>query len=142
MIFDYFEFVFISLVPTPRIDITYNGSLSVGTNTILNCTVDNYSIADNDASMNFKWSRSGTVLSNDTDRVVISNLHEPPLTFISQLILSPLSASDANITCSATAYFATPVPFVGKSLTESKDVQLNIKGTTIFSAHMCFRIYA
>ena len=124
--------MFICSVPTPRIDITYKDSLSVGSNVILNCTVDNYSIVDYDIiSMNFKWSRSGKVLSNDTDRVVISDHHEPPSTFISQLTLFPLSASDTNIICSATAYLATPIPFVGRSHMELKDVQLNIEGTPI-----------
>ena len=120
------------LVPTPMTDIAYDErSLEVGSSTALNCTVKNYSIADFDVLINFTWSRSGIVLSNDSDRVIISNLHEPLSTSISQLALSPLSANDDNITCSVNVYLATPNSFIEMSFSVSKQVQLNIEGTAI-----------
>ena len=127
------KFVFISIiVPTPKIDVAhYEGSLSIGSNTALNCTVENYSIADFDVSFNATWSRSRTVLSNNSDNVVILNFNESLSTFISQLTLSPLSANDENITCSVTVFLATPDSFIEISPTVSKHVQLTIEGTNI-----------
>ena len=110
------------------IDIAHNeGSLEVGSSTVLNCTV---SISDFDVLINVIWSRSGIVLSNDSDRVIISNLYESLSASISQLTLSPLSANDDNITCSANVYLATPNSFIEMSSFVSKQVQLNIDGTT------------
>ena len=120
------------LVPTPMINVAYDdGSLEVGSSTVLNCTVENYSIADFDVLINVTWSRSGIVLSNDSDRVIISNLHESLSLSISQLTLSPLSANDDNITCSASVHLATPNSFIEMSPTVSRHVQLTIEGTTI-----------
>ena len=109
----------------------YKGSLRVGSDTKLNCTVTNYNTLDLDISLHFTWSKSGVVLSNDSDRMTISNLHESFLTSISQLILSPLSANDDNITCSASVHLATPNSFIEMSPIVQKHVQLNIEGTTI-----------
>ena len=114
------------------IDVAYDeNSLEIGSSTILNCTVTNYSIANFDVVINITWSRSGIVLSNDSDRVVISSLHESSLTFTSQLTLSPLSASDENITCSVNVHLATPNSFIKMTPTVSKQVQLTIEGTTL-----------
>ena len=116
------------------IDVAYDeGSLEVGSSTVLNCTVKNYSIADFDVLVNVTWSRSGIVLFNDSDRVSISNLHESLSTSISQLALSPLSANDDNITCSASVHLATPNSFIEMSPTLSKHVQLTIEGSTMRS---------
>jgi hypothetical protein len=106
-------------------------SLEVGSRTVLNCTVTNYSITDIDILVKITWSRSEIVLSNDTDRVDISSLHESLSTSISQLTLSPLSAYDDNITCSVKVYLATPNSFIEMSPTVSKHVQLTIEGTTV-----------
>ena len=121
----------ICLVPTPRINFTHGGSLRVGSNTELNCSVENYNIFEFEVSVHFTWSRSGIVLSNDSDRIIISSLHWSVSTFTSQLTLSPLSANDANITCSASVHLPTPNTFIEKSPNVSKHVQLNIEGTTI-----------
>ena len=118
-------------MPTPEINVTYNGSLEVGSSTVLVCKIKNYNITDFGVSVNVTWSRSGTVLSNDMNRVVIFNHYESLLTFISQLTLSPLSANDDNITCSAYVYTAMPKSFIEMSPTVSKHVQLNIEGSTI-----------
>ena len=106
------------------------GSLTVGSDVELNCTVVNYNIFDFNASIHFNWSRSGIVLSNDSYRLVISRPHGSAYVFMSQLFLSPLSANDSNITCSASVYSATP--FIETSPTASKHVQLNIEGTTLY----------
>ena len=120
------------IVPTPMIDIAYDESpLEVGFSTVLSCTVTNYGITDFDASLNVTWSRSGIVLSNDNDRVVISSLHQSLSASTSQLTLSPLSASDENITCSANVYLATPNSFIKMIPTVSKQVQLTIEGMYI-----------
>ena len=111
------------------IDVAYNeDSLEVGSSTVLNCTV---SISDFDVLINITWSRSGIVFSNDSDRVIISDLHESLSTSISQLTLSPLSANDDNITCSANVYLATPNSFIEISPTVSKHAQLTIEGSTM-----------
>jgi translation initiation factor 6 (eIF-6) len=120
------------LVPTPMIEVTYdNSSLEVGSSTVLNCTITYYSSTDIDILVNITWSRSGIVLSNDSDRVDISSLHESLSTSISQLTLSPLSAYDENITCSANVYLATPNSYIEMSPTVTKQVQLTIEGTTV-----------
>ena len=106
-------------------------SLEVGSNTVLNCTVTNYGITDFNASLNITWSRSGIVLSDESDRVVISSLHQSLSTSTSQLTLSPLSASDDNITCSVNVKLATPNSFIKMTPTKSEQVQLTIEGTTL-----------
>ena len=126
------------LVPTPMIDIAYDdGSLEVGSSTVLNCTVKNYSIANFDVLVNVTWSRSGIMLSNDSDRVIISNLHESLLTPISHLTLSPLSANDDNITCSANVYLAMPNSFIEMSPTVSRLIQLIVEGSTMSIIILC-----
>lgn len=132
-------YAYIQLVPHPKISITYKGSLSVGSHLLVNCTLKNYSVIDLDVSINFTWLRSGKVLSNDTDRVVLFNFKESPSTFTSQLSLSPLSAHDANITCLVTAHPATPTSFIDKSPTVDAHVQLSIEGIVIprYSAYVC-----
>ena len=115
------------------INVAYNeSSLEVGSSTVLSCTVTNYGITDSNASLNITWSRSGIVLSNDSDRVVISSLHEILSTSTSQLTLSPLSASDDNITCSVNVHLATPNPYIEVTPTVSKQVQLTIEGMFIY----------
>ena len=117
------------LVPTPIIDIAYDeSSLEVGSSTVLNCTITNYGITDFDASLGITWSRYGIVLSNDSDRVVISSLHQSLSTSTSQLTLSPLNASDDNITCSVNVRLAIPNSFIEMTPTASKQVQLTIEG--------------
>ena len=125
------KFVFISIiVPTPKIGVAhYEGSVSIGSSTALHCTVKNYTIADFDVSVNITWSRSGTILSNNSDRAVILNINGSLSTFISQLTLSPLSANDENITCTVTMYLTTSNSFIEISSTVSKHVQLTIEGT-------------
>jgi hypothetical protein len=127
------------------IDVTYDESfLEVGSSTVLNCTVKNYSIADSDILVNITWSRSGIQLSNDGhDRVDISSLHESLSTSISQLTLSPLSAYDDNITCSGNVYLATLNHFIEMSPTVSKQVQLTIEGTSIIiiMSHYSWTLY-
>ena len=113
------------------IDVAYDeSSLEVGSSTVLNCTVTNYSIDNFDASLNITWSRSGIVLSNDSDRVVILNI-EDSSTSTSQLTLSPLSANDDNITCSVNVELVTPNSFIEMTPTVSKQVQLTIEGMYI-----------
>ena len=120
------------LVPTPTIDIAYDERpLEVGSSTVLDCTVTNYSITDFDVFINVTWSRSGMALSNDSGRVVIFRLPEMTSRSISRLTVSPLSASDDDITCSANAYLAIPNPYIETSSTVSKHTQLNIEGTII-----------
>ena len=115
-------------MPTPMINVAYDeSSLEVGSSTVLNCTVTNYSIANVDVVVNITWSRSGIDLSNDSDRVVILNIKDSS-TSISQLTLSPLSANDDNITCSVNVELATPNSFIEMTPTESKQVQLTIEG--------------
>ena len=110
------------------IDVAYDeSSLEVGSSTVLNCTVTNYGITDFDASLNITWSGSGTDLSNDSDRVVILNIKDSS-TSTSQLTLSPLSASDDNITCSVNVELATPNSFIEMTPTVSKQVQLTVEG--------------
>ena len=127
------KFIFISIiVPTPKIGVAHNeGSLSVGSSTALNCTVKNYSIANYDVSFNVTWSRSGTILSNNSDRLVILNFNESLSTFTSQLILSPLSANDENITCTVIISPTIPNSFIEMSPTTLKQIQLNIEGKII-----------
>jgi hypothetical protein len=103
----------------------------VGSDVELNCTVEAYTLFDFNTSIHFNWSRSGMVLSNDSYRTTISRPHGSTYMFMSQLILSPLSANDSNITCSASVYSATLNPFIEISPTVSKHVQLNIEGTYI-----------
>ena len=118
-------------MPIPVIDAAYNErSLEVGSSIILSCTVTNYGIADIGILINFTWSRSGIVLSNDSDRVVILNI-EDSSTSTSQLTLSPLSANDDNITCSVNVELATRNSFIEMTPTVSKQVQLTIKGMYI-----------
>ena len=126
-------------MPAPIINVAYDeSSLEVGSSTVLNCTVTNYGITDFDASLNITWSISGIVLSNDSDRVVISSLHQSLSTSTSQLTLSPLSASDDNITCSAKVHLATSNPYIDSEVTPtvSKQVQLTIEGTNVLSIIM------
>ena len=119
-------------MPTPVIDVVYDeNSLDVGISTALECTVEDYSIADSDVVVNVTWSISGTVLSNDSDVMIISNLNESLSTFVSQLTLSPLRVNDENITCSANTYLATPNPYIEMSPTVSKQVQLMVEGNII-----------
>ena len=113
---------------TPVIDITYESPLEVGTSTVLECIVKDYSIDDSDVLVNVTWSISGIVLSIDSDIVIISNLNESLSTFVSQLTLSSLSANDDSITCSANTYLATPNPYIEMSPTVSEQVQLTIEG--------------
>ena len=116
-------------VSTPMIDVAYDESpLKVGFSTVLSCTVTNYSITDIDVLINITWSRSGIDLSNDSDKVVILNIKDSS-TSTSQLTLSPLSAGDENITCSANV--ATPNSFIEMTPTVSKQVQLTIEGMYI-----------
>ena len=124
-------------MPTPDIKVRYNGSLEVGSSIVLVCKIKNYNITDFGVLVNVTWSKSGTVLSNDTNRVVISNHYESLLTFISQLTLSPLSANDDNITCSANVYIALPNSFIEMSATVSRHVQLNIEGSTMSIIALC-----
>ena len=120
------------LVPTPTIGIVYDERpLEVGSSTVLNCTVTNYSITDFDVFINVTWSRSGMALSNDSDRVVISSLPEMTSRSVSQLTLSPLSASDDSITCSVTLHPATTNSFIEMSSMVLKHVTPIIKGTTL-----------
>ena len=86
-----------------------------------------YTISDIDIGINITWLRMETALSNDYERVMISELYGSQSTFISQLILSPLSAKDTNITCSAMAYLVSPRPFINISSTELQ-VRLTIEG--------------
>ena len=86
-------------VPTPQVVITYNESLTVGSNTTLVCTVDGYNDIGHNLSVNITWSRSETVLFDHHERVIISEVFESQSNFISKLTPSPLSAEDANITC-------------------------------------------
>ena len=126
-------------MPTPKIGVAhYEGSLSVGSSSALNCTVKNYSIADFDVSVDITWLRSGTILSNNNDRVIILNFNGSLSMFISQLTLSPLSANDENITCSVTVYLATPNSFIEISPSVSKHVQLTIEGTNIPTMYIMF----
>ena len=112
------------------IDVVYDeNSLEVGTRTVLECIVKDYSIDDSDVLVNVTWSISGIDLSNDSDIVIISNLNESLSTFISQLTLSPLSANDDSITCSANIYLAAPSPYIEMSPTVSEQVQLTIEGS-------------
>ena len=120
------------LVPTPIINDIDESSLEVGSSIILNCIVTNYGITDIDVLINITWSRSGIVLSNDSDRVVILNIEDSP-TSISQLTLSPLSAIDDNITCSVNVELATPNSFIEMTPTVSKQVQLTIEGICTYS---------
>ena len=120
-------------MPTPIVNdiVVYNeSSLDVGSSTILNCTVTNYGITDIDVLINITWSRSGIVLSNDSDRVIILNIKDS-LTSTSQLTLSPPSANDENITCSVNVELATPNSFIEMTPTVSKQVQLIIEGMYI-----------
>ena len=133
------KYIHIRIVPTPKISVAhYEGSLSIGSSTALHCTVKNYTIADFDVSVNVTWSRSGMILSNNSDRVIILNFKGSLSTFISQLTLSPLSANDENITCSVTVYLATPNSFIEISPTIPNHVQLTIEGTNIPT--MCIMI--
>ena len=118
------------------------GSLTVGSDVELNCTVENYNIFYFNASIHFNWSRSGIVLSNDSYRLVISRPHRSAYVFMSQLFLSPLSANDSNITCSASVYSATLNPFIETSPTASKHVQLNIEGTTLHPYYVSLNHHA
>ena len=116
------------------IDVVYDeSSLEVGTSTVLECNVKDYSIDDSDVLVNVTWLISGIVLSNDSDIVIISNLNESLSTFISQLTLSTLSTSvnDENITCSANTYLAAPNPYIEMSPTVSKQLQLMVEGNII-----------
>ena len=116
---------------TPIVNVAYNeSSLKVGSSTILTCTITNYGITDFNASLNITWSRSGIVLSNDSDRVVISSLHQSLSASISQLTLS---SSNDNITCSVNVHLATlnPYSFIEVTPTVSKQVQLTIEGTNV-----------
>ena len=101
----------------------HKDSLRVGSDSDLNCTLENYNIFDFNVFIFFTWSRS----SNNSERTFISSRHG---LFTSQLTLSPVSAKDKNITCSVSANLATPNPYVEMSPTASKHVQLNIEGTT------------
>ena len=99
-------------VPIPQVHIKHNGSLVVGSNITLTCTVIDYEVVGHKISVNVTWSRSDAVLFNNHERVIISELSDSQQTFISKLYLSPLSAKDANITCLATAYLVAPNPFI------------------------------
>ena len=114
-------------MPTPITDVAYDESpLEVGSSTVLNCTATNYIIADFDVSVYITWSISGTILSNDSDRVIMFNIKDSS-TSISQLTLSPLSANDDNITCSVNVCLAIPNSFIEMTPTASKQVQLTIE---------------
>ena len=114
-------------MPTPITDVAYDESpLEVGSNTVLNCTVTNYSIANFDVSVYITWSISGAILSNDSDRVIILNIKDSS-TSTSQLTLSPLSANDENITCSVNVRLAILNSFIKMTPTVSKQVQLTIE---------------
>ena len=91
-------------MPPPKVNITHEEPLIVGSNTTLVCTVNYYNISDR-VQMNITWLRSETVLSNEEERVAISKSSGSPSTFISQLTLSPVGVQDENISCSATAYY-------------------------------------
>ena len=119
-------------VPTPQVNITHSDSLVAGSNATLVCTVSDYAVVGHDISVNITWSRSKTVLSNDHDRVVISELSNSQSTFTSRLSLSPLTAEDANITCSATAYLVVPNSFITESSMGSTFVRLSIEGTVLY----------
>ena len=117
-------------MPTPQVAIIHSDSLVAGSNTTLVCTaVNDYAVTGHNISVNITWSRSKTVLSNDHDRVAISELSISQPTFISKLNLSPLSAEDANVTCSATANLVTPNSFIIESPLGSTSVHLSIEGT-------------
>ena len=117
------------VVPIPQVHIKHNGSLVAGSNVTLTCTVSDYDVIGHIVSLNITWSRSETVLSNNHERVIISELSNSQPTFISKLTLSPLSAEDANITCSATVYLVEPNPFITESPLGSTYVHLSIEGT-------------
>lgn len=68
------------------------------------------------------------VLSNDSERVEISETFRLQSSSVSQLTLSPLSAEDENITCSATAYLPSSSPYSIENSTGSDNVELSIIG--------------
>lgn len=106
----------------------YQNMLIAGSNAILTCVVDDYNIGDFEIAMSFLWSRSERALSDNNDRVEITNLNPSQPPFMSQLSLSPLSSKDANISCSATSHLVTPVLFIEMSSTNSSNVYLTIEG--------------
>ena len=116
-------------MPTPQIGITHNDSLVAGSSTTLTCTVSDYGVNIHNISVNITWSRYETVLSNDHNRVIISEIsNSQPQTFISNLTLFPLSVEDANITCSAIAYLVATNSFITESPSESTSVYLSVEG--------------
>ena len=112
------------LVKTLKVSITYRDSLIAGSSTTLTCTVEDYSVSGLDIGINITWLSSQAALSNDDERVMISESSESLSTFTSHLTFSPLSAKDTNITCSATAYLVSPRPFIDKSSVKTKDIVL------------------
>ena len=80
-----------------------SGPLYAGTTSvILTCTITLSGDVDTAVMMNVTWLRSGTSLSNATNRVTISPLAESGRTFTSDLILSPLYPEDnTTFTCKA-----------------------------------------
>ena len=91
--------------------------------------MEDYNISGLDIGINITWLKSQAALSNDDERVMISEPSESLSPFTSHLTFSPLSAKDTNVTCSAAAYLVSPRPFIDKSSVESKDiVHLTIEG--------------
>lgn len=120
---------FLIPVPTPKVSITNSDLLIAGYNNTLICTVDNYAVSDLIITVNITWSKSGSVLSNDHQRVDITGTSGSETVFISQLRFSPLSSFDDNITCSATAFLVESRPFIDATSTETRyNVYLNIEG--------------
>ena len=109
--------------------ITHSDLLIAGSNTTLICTVDDYAVSDLGVTVNITWSKPELILSNNHQRVDITDMSQSETVFISQLRFSPLSSFDDNITCSATAFLVEPQPFIESTSTETRyNVYLNIEG--------------
>lgn len=116
-------------MPTPQVGITHSDILTVGTNTTLTCTVTT-KVSGLDTTVNVEWYKSELLLHNHDNRVTISEVSKVADSFISKLILSPLSAQDANINCSATGTLVASSPFISESLPGSTSLHLPIEGRT------------
>ena len=116
------------IVPTPTLDLSVpSGLLYEGTSQILNCTVSLPDTVDTDVKVTVQWR-----LATAGDRVMMSDVSSMRYPFISTLILSPLSMTDAGqYSCVATADSSSPY-ITTSSQGHSSEVILNVTGISIF----------
>ena len=122
------------LVPPPNVSISIpDTKLFAGSTVNLTCHVMLIREIDIDVILNVTWFKEGTVIANKDDTEMIPSALLPSNSFTRILTVSPLSAIENNITCSAKVSPSDETSFIEESPIQSSSELLTIKSKSLYS---------